>query len=117
WNEVGRRLGDLGAPDVDNATLHALSRVETQAPRDLRLALETSLLAADGRNANGHAVERPADLDRVARSLRALTAPDERLPVVLERRVRLLIERIEQPPARISEASGATGIETDPARM
>ena len=66
-----------------------------KSERDLRIALETSLVAM-GRRVDGPVTCTPARLERASLSLRALAAPDERLPGILANRVRLLVDRMHQ---------------------
>ena len=98
WESVVHRLADLGSPDVDRRTLDALLRVIENSERDLRFALETSLFAV-GRRVPGPVDYSASRLEWASRSLRALAAPDERLPQILETRVRLLIDEMLRPAA------------------
>ena len=107
WEETALRISDLGAPEADGSTVEAVVRLAERSERDLRFALETSLLAVgrrDGRRLQTSA----ARAQRASLPLRALAAPDERLPAILEARVHLLIERMTRPlPATAGEEPGA----------
>lgn len=98
WEDVVRRLADLGSPDVDRRTLDALLCVIERSERSLRFALETSLFAI-GRRVPGPVDISPSRLEWASRSLRALAAPDERLPGILDARVRTLADHMLRPAA------------------
>ncbi len=95
---VGRQLASLGTPDADARSLRTLVRIVERAETDLRLALEISLLLVGAEHAGPASPISGGRLESAARVLRALVAPDERLPEVLESRVRLLIDRMVRPP-------------------
>lgn len=111
FRQVSYRMSALGSPDVDAQTLDALLRIVERSEDDLRLALETSLVVV-GKRANLPTSSTPARLERASLTLRALAAPDEGLPAILEQRVRTLIDRMIRPAA-FQRAASTRDLDTE----
>jgi len=103
---LARSLADLGSPDVDARTLANLIQLVERCEDRVRLAIEVSLLCAFACADRPGPVLSPTRLERAGRYLRALVAPDERLPGVLEARVRLILDRILRPAALSAPGTG-----------